>query len=749
MFKQVSPKTNSNDLTTYPIIGFALLAALAVPAFPLSAQTPSYASLPGHVVSALANATRLPHTRAMDEEPIKVTVVFNLSDPQGAKALEEEYSTPTSLNYHRTITASEFTSRFGPSQEAWNTVLVYLEQNGLTLSHGTIDQRMMSVTGTRAQVQKAFHVLVDNYQLGDRAFHAVASDPIVPAAIAPLIATVAGLSNLARPLPFSNLSPAWPASIATAYNGTLTPASATNTGGLPPGLDGANVTIGLLEEDGFDPKDVSTWLSLVGLPADLIHHIVLYGTVSPSGCTPSTPKCGTTEVLLDIAAALGIAPGATIEIFENEPDANFAVEILDALYQLSLASPAVLSISGGVCEFRLSPSDAAAIDSYASSYMLSGISVFAGTGDTGASCINGPDGEPANSISVPADSPHVVAVGGTTLNVDSNNSYDSESWWKSGGFGTSVPSTPEQPLYFAEPGYQSKWYPGATGRSVPDVSMYAAPGVTICQPDCTYTIRGTSLATPLWAATWALLQQASSDAGMGIPNAGFGGIYALHEGLHAASTMTGTGNDFQHVGLGSPDITKLIAIAVPPKIIGFYPSSGSSEGGTKVTIYGQGGFIGVKKVTFGGHAGTNLKIESDTLLTVETPSAHHNAAAEINVVTPGGTATGPLPCDYDPVIDNVAPAVGITAGGTTVTVSGVALSDDLTFEFIAEGEADHKATKVSCDTTHRSCTMLSPAHVAGTVNVVAVAPWGYTSPISSANQFTYCEECLAIPRLAH
>ena len=749
MFKQASLKTNSHDLTRYPIMGLALLAAFAMSASPLGAQPAGYASLPGHVIRALANATRLPHTGQMDEEPMKVTVVLNLSDPQGAKALEEEYSTPTSLNYRRTISASEFRSRFGPSQEAWNTVLAYLEQNGLTMSHGTIDQRAMSVTGTRAEVQKAFHVLVDNYQLGDRTFHAVASDPIVPAAVAPLIATVAGLSNLARPHSFSNPSPAWPASIATAYNGTLTPAGATNTGGLPPGLDGTNVTIGLLEKDGFDPTDVSSWLSFVGLPADLIHHIVLYGTVSPSGCAPTSPQCGTTEALLDIAAALGIAPGATIQIFENEPSTNFAVDILDALYQLSLAPPAVLSISGGECEFHMSPSDAAAIDSYASSYMLSGISVFAGTGDSGPSCIKNPDGTPANSIPVPADSPHVVAVGGTKLDVDSNNSYDSESWWNccggSGGFGTSVPGTSEQELYFAEPGYQSTWYPGATGRSVPDVSMYAAPGVTICQPDCSYTIGGTSLATPLWAATWALLQQASIDAGMGIPNAGFGGIYALNKGLHAASTMTGTGSDFQHVGLGSPDITKLIAIAVPPKIIGFYPSSGLSGGGTKVTIYGQGGFIGVKKVTFGGHAATHLKIESDTLLTVETPSAHDNAAAEIKVVTPGGTAAGPLPFDYDPIIDNVTPPVGITAGGTTVTVSGVALSDDLTFEF--EGA---KATKVSCDTKHTSCTMLSPAHVAGTVSVVAVAPWGYTSPTSSYDQFTYCDTCsLPLPRLAH
>ena len=144
--------------------------------------------------------------------------------------------------------------------------------------------------------------------------HAVASDPVVPATIAPWISTVAGLSNLARPHPFIAPSPTVPASLATAYNGTLTPSGTTNTGGgLPPGLDGSGVTIGLLEDDGFDLYYVSNWLTFAHLPANLYKHIYVYSAVSPSGCTPLSAGCGTSEVLLDIAAVLGIAPGATIE----------------------------------------------------------------------------------------------------------------------------------------------------------------------------------------------------------------------------------------------------------------------------------------------------------------------------------------------------------------------------------------------------------------------------------------------------
>jgi hypothetical protein len=397
-------------------------------------------------------------------------------------------------------------------------------------------------------------------------------------------------------------------------------------------------------------------------------------------------------------------------------------------------------MSFGYCEDSMSKADAVYLDQFAAVSLLYGISLFASTGDTGSTCA----GTEPNMITVPADSPHVVAVGGTNVNVDSNNSYDSEGWWAhccggSGGFGTS--------RYFSEPGYQSKLYPGAAGRSVPDVSMEAAPGVTICQPNCTYVsggttyanlAGGTSLSAPLWAGTWALLQQARSDAGMFTPSAAQGYIYTLADGLHAASTMTGPTNDFQHVGLGSPNITKLIAIAVPPAIGSFNPTNGFFGGGTKVTIYGRG-FIGVKDVTFGGNAGTNLRIESDDKLTVDTPFANHNAAAEVQVVTPGGTANANAfgRFDYDPIIEFVSPNFGSAPGGDTVTVTGVALSDNLTFEFIAPGQSDHKATQVSC-TNHTSCKMLSPAHAVGTVNVVAKAPWGYTSPVQpTGDQFTY------------
>jgi hypothetical protein len=473
---------------------------------------------------------------------------------------------------------------------------------------------------------------------------------------------------------------------------------------------------------------VDNWLAYAGLPANLFNHIHVYSAVSPSGCGPTDAGCGTSELLADVAAAMGMAPGARIEIYESHMDSNsFPVDMDTAIIDLASSyNRAVLSISLGYCEDGISSSDAAYIDRFASVSLLYGISIFASTGDTGSACF----GSDWNTINAPADSPHVVAVGGTKLNVNSKNGYVSESWWNccggAGGFGTSV--------YFSELSHQKTWYPGAAGRSVPDVSAEAAPSVVICQPDCSYLAGGTSVSAPLWAGVWALLEQASYDAVLPPASAAHGYIYTLSDGLHAASTMTGAGNNFQHVGLGSPNITKLIALAVPPQIGTFSPTHGTFAGGTKVTIHGVG-FIGVKSVTFGGYAGTNLTIESDTKLTVVTPFAHDNADAVVKLETPGGTATALSRFDYDPVIDFVSPTTGPVAGGTLVTVSGVALSASLlTFEF---GGSAYPATKVYC-MNHTSCTMLTPPHAAGTVNVRAVAPWGFTSPILPIDdQFTF------------
>lgn len=711
------------------------LVAFSLPLFPVAAQAPGYATLPGHVARSLANAKQLPHDPQKDEEQMTITIVLNLSDPKGAKALEEEYITPTSPNYHKSISPAEFSTRFGPSQEAWDALLDYVRQNGFILTYGADNRRIMSVTGTRAQVQSAFGVVIDNYQLGERTFHAIANDPVVPAEIAPSILHVGGLSNLARP--HNAVLVEDPAVIKTAYNSEA-PA-------MPGNVDGSGQTVALVSYDLFEFTDVGNWLNLVaGLPASTINNLSVLafnGGAEGSGCTATDAVCGASEELLDIAAIWSVAPGAKILVFSSRIQytdyttlISYPINYLASHYSTAGATLAITDIA---CEDDLGSADAATIDALAADARLNGISVFAGSGDNGASCVDS-NGTYGNSAAVPADSPNVIAVGGTTLQVISTSdfTYDSESWWSStkgsGGYGISQ--------FFPEPSYQAKLLPGQTGRSIPDLSMTVGP-IAICQATPTVTpncgdnnhpdtvVGGTSLSTPLVAGVWALAEQARADAGLSALSPAGDYFYSHRGGLHDFSTFAAPGNDFQHVGLGSPNVADMVAIAVPPRIDSFFPTTGPASGGTTVTLVGAG-FIGVKEITVGGSPVNALNTYplSDTELTFVTPVAPSSTAA-IKVITAGGTATSPGLFGYVPSISSITPGAGPFEGGITVTVSGKGLSAALTFEFPS---ALYQASNVVCSSPE-SCTMTIPAHVSGKVNVVAVASFA----VSNAVAFEY------------
>ena len=69
--------------------------------------------------------------------------------------------------------------------------------------------------------------------------------------------------------------------------------------------------------------------------------------------------------------------------------------------------------------------------------------------------------------------PNVVAVGGTSLNIDSSGNYLGESAWSDAGGGISQ--------FESQPSYQSGKVNGtsSTNRTVPDVSMDADPNTGV------------------------------------------------------------------------------------------------------------------------------------------------------------------------------------------------------------------------------------------------------------------------------
>ncbi len=222
------------------------------------------------------------------------------------------------------------------------------------------------------------------------------------------------------------------------------------------------------------------------------------------------------EEALDIEYAHGLAPGAKIVLVEATSDSNAN---LFAAVQTAASLPgvSVVSMSWGLNEY----SGEQALDSaFTAPGENAGVTFVAASGDDGGYSVDA-NGNPTTTPGVlyPAASPDVLAVGGTTLNLNSDSSYNSETAWSGSGGGTS--------LYETEPTFQQGVQ--TTGfRTVPDVAFDADPNTGVGVFDSYNNtdnsgpwvqVGGTSLAAPSWAALIAIVNQGRVLAG-GAPSTG-------------------------------------------------------------------------------------------------------------------------------------------------------------------------------------------------------------------------------------
>src|SRR2546423_783910 len=69
---------------------------------------------------------------------------------------------------------------------------------GFTLVRGSADRLLISVQGTREQVNRVLGAQIGSYQYEGRLVYANSADPIVPSALAPAILGIVGLNNFGR-----------------------------------------------------------------------------------------------------------------------------------------------------------------------------------------------------------------------------------------------------------------------------------------------------------------------------------------------------------------------------------------------------------------------------------------------------------------------------------------------------------------------------------------------------------------------
>ncbi len=109
-------------------------------------------------------------------------------------------------------------------------------------------------------------------------------------------------------------------------------------------------------------------------------------------------------------------------------------------------------------------------------------------------------------------------------------------------------------------------------------------------------------------------------------------------GTFATSNITGL-SPSQTPVLSYTPTSAILTIYATPTITGISPSSGTTAGGTSVTITGTG-FTDATAVDFGTTAASSFTVDSATQITAITPAG--SGAVDLSVTTPGGTsATSP------------------------------------------------------------------------------------------------------------
>ncbi|MEV7806904.1 IPT/TIG domain-containing protein [Microbispora sp. NPDC088329] len=169
-----------------------------------------------------------------------------------------------------------------------------------------------------------------------------------------------------------------------------------------------------------------------------------------------------------------------------------------------------------------------------------------------------------------------------------------------------------------------------------------------------------------------------------------------------------------------------------PVVTGVTPSSGSTVGGTPVTVTGSG-FVNVGAVRFGGAQAVGVNVVSTTTLTAISPMGA--GTVSVTVTASGGTSQQLVPFTYvnapAPVITSLSPREGPVAGGTTVTITGSGLTGATQVRFGA----------LSASYTTNSSTQITATAPAGMgpVLVAVTTPGGVSIPLP------YCYTAASAP----
>ena len=442
-----------------------------------------------------------------------------------------------SPSYHQWLTPTQFGKQFGLAESDIQAVSDWLTSQGFKIDQITAGRTIIEFSGTAGQVRQGLHTEIHKYVVNGKPHWANASDPQIPAALAPVVAGIASLNNFRRkPLvhrigTFSRSKATGEVKPLFTYTSTgqtfhsLGPTDFATIYNIQPlwqaGTDGAGETIAIVAQSNINIQDARDFRTLFGLPAK-DPQIIL------NGPDPGIVSGDEGETDLDMEWAGAVARNATIDVVVSETTETSAGIDLSALYIIENNLAAVMSESYGGCESGLGVGGNAFYSTLWEQAATQGITVLISAGDNGSAGCDGASGQTAAAgglaVNGFASTPFDVAVGGTdfddattsskywsaknnSLSQSSALSYIPEITWNdscaqsglkgcatvsntgqdlvagSGGPSTCGVLTGTDPNATCVKGYPKPAWQSGTGvpndsvRDTPDVSMFAADGL--------------------------------------------------------------------------------------------------------------------------------------------------------------------------------------------------------------------------------------------------------------------------------
>jgi subtilase family serine protease len=427
---------------------------------------------------------------------------IGLSAAQQAEldALLAAQQDPKSAQYHQWLTQEEYGARFGLTDADLSKVTGWLEAQGFTVQSVAPSRNLIVFSGAVPQVESAFRTQIHQFRLADGTTHISNTTEIsIPQALSGVVINVRGLNGF-RPKPHAAKRAQPDFTSSTTGDHYLAPgdwATIYNVNAIySAGFTGTGMQVGVAGQTYIPLQDITNFRTAAGLGAPHLNMV----------CISSASLCGATgapknesivdvgEADLDVEWSGAIAKNATVDFIyaaANDPNQGvFDALVYGITHKVNGALVPVIAMSYGDCEFDAA-SFHASFDTFLKQAAGQGQTILNSSGDDGAGCTTSTANQSATngaSVSWPASSPYVTAVGGTTFDGDgtvANPDTGADLYWN---FSSTADMITSAKQYIPETGWNdtlfdksvspSNWTLSSSGGGVSTIYSLPIPGWT-------------------------------------------------------------------------------------------------------------------------------------------------------------------------------------------------------------------------------------------------------------------------------